>query len=255
MKAKIEMPQLTPDNAASHRSTSVRTQSRSAQVAGELGRRIVGRLYAPDSTLPAEATLLDEFGVSRSVLRDAIKSLESKGLLEARQRRGTCVTPRVAWNMLDAEVLGWVAQSGADPELLIRLTELRMIVEPGACALAAKHVDEETMQRIEAAYARMVANVDNQAGWVAADRDFHLALLLATKNEYLASIGTAISAALTVSLLKTNPAQHSNRASLPAHERIVLALRTRNGEAAARESMVQLDEAMHRLRSGAAGLP
>jgi DNA-binding FadR family transcriptional regulator len=85
------------DKADSLRSPSVRTQSRSAQVAGELGRRIVGRQYAPDSTLPAEAALLEEFGVSRSVLRDAIKSLESKGLLEARQRRGTCVTPRPVW--------------------------------------------------------------------------------------------------------------------------------------------------------------
>lgn len=249
------MPPLKPENLTSPHPTSVRTQSRSAQVAGELGRRIVGRLYAPDSNLPAEATLLEEFGVSRSVLRDAIKSLESKGMLEARQRRGTCVTSRPLWNMLDAEVLGWVAQSGADPEFLIRLTELRMIVEPGACALAAKNVDKDAMQRIEAAYTRMVANVDDQAGWVAADRDFHLALLMATKNEYLASIGTAISAALTVSLLKTNPAQHSNRASLPAHERIVLALRERNGVAAARESLAQLEEAMQRLRSGVAGLP
>lgn len=246
---------MKPENLTSPHPTSVRTQSRSAQVAGELGRRIVGRLYAPDSNLPAEAALLEEFGVSRSVLRDAIKSLESKGMLEARQRRGTCVTSRLLWNMLDAEVLGWVAQSGADPELLIRLTELRMIVEPGACALAAKHVDKDDMQRVEAAYARMVANVDDQAGWVAADRDFHLALLMATKNEYLASIGTAISAALTVSLLKTNPAKHSNRASLPAHERIVLALRKRNGTAAARESLAQLEEAMQRLRSGVAGLP
>lgn len=209
----------------------------------------MGRLYRPDAILPGEAALLEEFGVSRSVLRDAIKSLESKGMLEARQRRGTFVTSRPQWNMLDAEVLGWIAESGADPDFLIRLTELRMIVEPGACSLAARNVDDDGMQRVEASYARMVASVDDQAGWVAADRDFHLALLMATKNEYLGSIGTAISAALTVSLLKTNPAKHSNRASLPAHERIVVALRKRNSAAAARESLTQLEEAMLRLRS------
>lgn len=246
---------MTNLSAAKNHLNSVRTQSRSAQVAGQLGRRIVARQYPPDAILPTEADLLDEFGVSRSVLRDAIKSLESKGMLEARQRRGTFVTPRANWNMLDAEVLGWVAQSGADPDLLIRLTELRMIVEPGACALAARNVDEAGMQRIEAAWSRMVECVDDQAGWVAADRDFHLALLMATKNEYLASIGTAISAALTVSLLRTNPAEHSNHASLPAHERIVIAMRKRDGGEAARESLVQLEEAMHRLRSGVAGLP
>lgn len=227
----------------------MRTGSRSAQVAAELGRRIVGRVYVPASTLPPEATLLEEFGVSRTVLRDAIKSLESKGLLEARQRRGTCVTPRQSWNLLDAEVLGWIAQSGADPQLLIRLTELRMIVEPGACALAAKNGDKAGLQRIEAAWSRMVESVDDPSRFVEADRDFHVALLMAADNEYLAAICTAIAAALTVSLHRTNPTARSNRASLPAHERIVVALRKRDGEAAASESRRQLDEAMKRLRA------
>lgn len=228
--------------------SNVRTGSRSDQVTGELGRRIVGRIYDPGSTLPPEISLLEEFGVSRTVLRDAIKSLESKGLIEARQRRGTCVTPRNKWNMLDTDVLGWIAQSGADPQMLIRLTELRMIVEPGACALAAQNNDEASMQLIEAAWVRMVEWVDDPVRWVEADRDFHLALLAAANNEYLAAIGTAISIALTVSLHRTNTTGRSNRASLPAHERIVKALRERDGEAASRESRRQLEEAMQRLR-------
>lgn len=229
---------------------SVRTGSRSAQVAAELGRRIVGRLYLAESTLPPEAVLLDEFGVSRTVLRDAIKSLESKGLIEARQRRGTCITPRERWNMLDADVLGWVAQSGADPQLLIRLTELRLIVEPGACALAARNASEAALQRIEAACSRMSESVDDPNAFVDADREFHTALLMAADNEYLGSICTAIAAALTVSLYATNSTGQSNRASLPAHERIVRALRRRDGPAAAHESRVQLEEAMQRLRTG-----
>lgn len=229
--------------------SSVRTGSRSSQVTGELGRRIVGRVYPAESTLPLEAALLDEFGVSRTVLRDAIKSLESKGLLEARQRKGTCVTPRQRWNLLDADVLGWIAQSDADPELLIRLTEVRMIVEPGACALAVETGNKAGLQRVEAAWLRMVEGVDEPARFVEADRDFHIALLMAPGNEYLAAIGTAISAALRVSLHRTNPTARSNRASLPAHERIVSALRAGDGEAAARESRRQLDEAMQRLRA------
>jgi GntR family transcriptional regulator, galactonate operon transcriptional repressor len=230
--------------------SGVRAGSRSAQVAAELGRRIVGRTYAAGTTLPMEASLLEEFGVSRTVLRDAIKSLESKGLLEARQRRGTCVMPRNGWNMLDAEVLGWVAQSGADPQLLIRLTELRQIVEPGACALAAQSMTDAGMQRIEAAWSRMVVCVDDPVDWVEADRDFHVALLTASGNEYLAAICTAISTALTASLRRTNPTARSNRESLPAHERIIVALRKRDGVAAALESRRQLDEAMLRLRAG-----
>lgn len=239
---------LTASSAQTHPPVR-RAGSRSAQVAGELGRRIVGRVYLPDATLPAEAALLAEFGVSRSVLRDAVKSLESKGLLEARQRRGTCVMPRHHWNMLDAEVLGWIAESGADPLLLLRLTELRLIVEPGACALAAQKGGAAGLQRVEAAWARMQAAVDQPEAFVAADRDFHIALLTAADNEYLAAICTAITAALTVSLQRTNPTAASNRTALPGHERIVIALRAGDGAAAASASREQLEDAMRRLRA------
>ncbi|MEO7246756.1 MAG: FadR/GntR family transcriptional regulator, partial [Rubrivivax sp.] len=186
--------------SAQTRSAPARAGSLSAQVADELGRRIVARRYAPNATLPPEAALLQEFGVSRSVLRDAIKSVASKGLLEVRQRRGTTVTPRHRWNMLDGEVLGWIVQSGADPQLLISLTELRLIVEPGACVLAAARGDEQALQRVEAAWARMVKHADDRARFVEADRDFHVALLMAAGNEYLGAVCTAIAAALTVSL-------------------------------------------------------
>lgn len=235
--------------SAKTRVQTPRTGSRSAQLSAELGRRIVGQIYPPASILPPEAALLQEFGISRTVLRDAVKSLESKGLLQARQRVGTTVTPSAGWNMLDAEVLGWVAQSGADPEFLIRLTELRQIVEPGACALAAQKADETSLLRLEAAWARMVAAVDDPQAFAAADHDFHIALLLAADNPYLASICAAITAALTISLQHTNFTVARNRASLPEHERIVLALRQRDGQAAAEHSRALLDEAMRRLRA------
>lgn len=245
---------MTAPSSAETRSSPGRAGSRSAQLAAELGRRIVGRRYAPAATLPPEPVLLAEFGVSRTVLRDAIKSLESKGLLEARQRRGTCVLPRQRWNLLDAEVLGWVAQTGADPQLLLRLTELRLIIEPGACALAARNGPPAGLPPIEAAWARMLAAVDDPDRFVEADRDFHIALLTAAGNEYLAALCTAISAALTASLQRTNPNAGSNRASLAAHERIVLALRQGDGLAAADASRQQLAEALQRLQAGIAKL-
>ena len=234
--------------SAKTRAQTPRPGSRSAQLAAELGRRIVGQVYPPASVLPPEASLLQEFGISRTVVRDAIKSLESKGLLQARQRVGTAVTPSAEWNMLDAEVLAWVAQSGADPDFLVRLTELRQIVEPGACALAAQKADAAAMQRLESAWARMAAAADDPVAFVAADRDFHIALLLAADNPYLASICSAIAAALTISLQHTNSTVARNRASLVTHERIVVSLRQRDGQAAAEHSRAQLDEAMQRLR-------
>lgn len=226
-----------------------RTGSKHAQVTTDLGRRIVLGLYAVDSTLPPEAALLTEFGVSRPVLREAIKTLESKGLLESRQQRGVSVMPRDRWNFLDLDVLNWIVQSRADPQMLVRLTEVRMIVEPGACALAAKSGTEFGLARIEEAWERMQANADDAQLYIEADHDFHMAILMASGNEYLASIGTVISVALLGSVERTNPTAANNRASLPLHFPILKALRSHNGKLAARESLRQLEAAMRLLRA------
>jgi len=206
-------------------------------------------LYPVESTLPPEADLLAEFGVSRPVLREAIKTLESKGMLESRQQRGISVMPRDRWNFLDMDVLNWIVHSRADPQMLMRLTEVRMIVEPGACALAAKFGTEFGLSRIEEAWQRMEACADDAQLYVEADRDFHIAILMASGNEYLAAVGTVISVALQASVERTNPAAVNNRDSLPAHFRILKALRRRNGTLAARESVRQLEEALERLKA------
>lgn len=223
--------------------------SRHSYLATEIGRRIVSGVYPSGTLLPPEAQLLAEFDVSRPVLREAIKLLESKGMLEARQRRGTVITSRPHWNLLDPDVLGWIAESGADPEMLFRLTEVRMIVEPGACLLAARNDDKNALRGIEEAWERMVTHVDHPQLYVEADRDFHLALLAASGNEYLAAVGTAISAALKVSLQRTNPTIESNRASLDVHERILAALRQHDGARAASASRQQLETAVEWLRN------
>jgi DNA-binding FadR family transcriptional regulator len=222
--------------------------SRHSYLATEIGRRIVSGVYASGTLMPPEAQLLAEFDVSRPVLREAIKLLESKGMLEARQRRGTVITSRPHWNLLDPDVLGWIAESGADPGMLFRLTEVRMIVEPGACLLAAQNKDKNALRGIEEAWHRMVTHVDHPQLYVEADRDFHLALLAASGNEYLAAVRTAISAALKVSLQRTNPTVESNRASLDVHERILAALRQRDGARAASASRQQLETAVEWLR-------
>ena len=224
--------------------------SKHDQVVSDLGRRIVLGTYPAESVLPSEAELLSEFGVSRPVFREAIKSLESKGMLESRQQRGISVRPRDRWNFLDLDVLTWIVQSRADPQMMLRLTEVRMIVEPGACALAAELGTEFGLARIEEAWRRMEACVDDPKAYVEADRDFHIAILMASGNEYLAAVGTVISVALQASVERTNPSSANNRNSLPAHFRILDALRRRNGERAARESRRQLQEAMTLLKTG-----
>jgi len=225
-----------------------RTNSKNAQVASDLGQRIILGRYPVETTLPREADLLAEFGVSRPVLREAIKTLESKGMVESRQQRGITVLPRDRWNFLDIDILGWIMQTRADPEMLIRLTEVRMIVEPGACMLAATSATESGFKRIEDAWQRMNLYANDEQQFIEADRDFHIAILVASGNEYLAAFGSVISAALMCSLEHTN-ATENNQSSLPWHYGIFDALRKKNGVLAARASRKQLKVALALLRA------
>ncbi|KPC92412.1 GntR family transcriptional regulator, partial [Streptomyces sp. NRRL F-6602] len=124
------------------------------QIVEKVGTRIVqGRLRVGE-TLDM-TSLINELGISQTVLREAVKVLTAKGLVDARQKRGTFVRPREDWNLLDADVIRW--QFDADtPELVLRdLAELRLIVEPAAARLAAERRTEEDLTALETTLARM----------------------------------------------------------------------------------------------------
>ena len=78
----------------------------------QIGRRILGGELAPGAMLPREAELVQELGISRTAVREAIKVLAAKGLVESRQKLGMRVRPERAWNLLDPDVLAWQAASG-----------------------------------------------------------------------------------------------------------------------------------------------
>ena len=102
------------------------------QVVYDLGCRILAGEVKPGDPLPQEWTLCDQMGVSRTVVREAIKSLAAKGLVESRAKRGTIVRPARVWNYLDPEVLDWQARADVDGRHLFHLTELRQTIEPPA---------------------------------------------------------------------------------------------------------------------------
>src|SRR5690242_14569228 len=101
------------------------------RVVDELGRRVVGGVWEPGQPLPVEDLLAAEIGVSRGVLREAVKALVAKGMLRVRPRTGTRVLPPGHWNHLDRDVLRW-KQAGDATALLRDTSELRRIVEPEA---------------------------------------------------------------------------------------------------------------------------
>src|SRR5688572_24032485 len=114
-----------------------RSRSHTSRVVNDLGLGIVTGQLSEGSLLPGDQELLTKYRVSRTVLREALKTLGAKGLVQARARVGTRVQPRAAWNLFDPDVLVWHAEAGFRPEFLRHLAEIRMALEPEAAALAA----------------------------------------------------------------------------------------------------------------------
>ena len=110
-----------------------------ARVTHDLGLGIVTGAYPPDQPLPNEAAIMDRCRVSRTVLREALKTLEAKGLVEARARVGTRVLPRPRWNLTDRQVLGWIFAGGPDDAFLRHLFAVRRTLELQAAILAVRH--------------------------------------------------------------------------------------------------------------------
>src|SRR6266704_3653515 len=121
------------------------------RVVHAIGRKILGGQLRPGAFLPAEP----ELGASRTVVREAIKVLTAKGLVESRPKIGTWVRPREAWHLLDADVLAWQQEGTSRPSLLRALTEVRRIVEPAAAELAATRADSRDLAALGQALEEM----------------------------------------------------------------------------------------------------
>lgn len=192
------------------------------QMVEELGGRIVRGHYQPGAPLYADV-LEREFEVSKTVVREALRVLAAKGLVETRQKRGTVVRPRREWGLLDSDVLRW--QGGDQPNFtfLENLAEVRAIVEPAGARLAAQRRTEDDLALLDAALDAMAsADADTMA---AADVRFHRAVLEAAHNELLSQMEVVLAAGLQ---LRDEFVHHSHDASdsIPAHRALVDAIRS-----------------------------
>ncbi|WP_133647476.1 FadR/GntR family transcriptional regulator [Paraburkholderia flava] len=203
------------------------------RVAHDLATAILRGDYAPESILPREAELMDAFGVSRTVLREALRTLTSKGLIESRPRVGTRVRPRAAWNLLDADLLEWYSKVAPPVAFALKLQEMREMIEPYAAALAAASHADATFASLDAAHSAMVAarNVDE---WVRADLRFHLSVLAACSNELLVPLGTLIERTLEAQLRLNAKRADVFNASLAEHSAVFEAIRDRDADGARR---------------------
>ncbi len=169
------------------------------RIVDELGRRVVGGRWSAGSPLPNEDDLAAGLGVSRTVVREAIKVLQAKGLVEVRPKTGTRVRPRRAWHLLDADVVGWLyADLARGDELgdLRELHEVRLTIEAAAARLAAGRRTDEQLAEIEANERRVEAAWAEPAARREADLDFHSAVVGAADNSLLAHVDALIRVAL-----------------------------------------------------------
>jgi len=214
------------------------------RVVEQLGLRIVSGEFPDGSRLPTESELAARLGVSRGGVREAVKALAAKGLVEPRPRLGTRVLPRHRWNLMDREVIDWHGETG-DPEFLKDLLELRLMVEPGASQLAAARSSDEQIAVLETAYAAMASHAsrlpEERLAFVKADLAFHLTLLRASDNQLLEQLGRLLETSLHHGLEASSRVPGGVAATLPLHRAVLVAV-SEHRPAAARRAMKQLIE-------------
>jgi len=211
------------------------------QVVDEIGAAIIRGELLPGTTLPTEPEWSARLGVSRTALREASKVLGAKGLLESRPKTGTRVRPRDTWNFLDPDVLNWRLEARRPHDYARDLFELRRVIEPAACLMAAGHATKAQLAALEAAYRGMEAAGDDGELWVAPDLLFHQTILRMTGNELIGALAALIGSALALSFRLSNDNPAGQAHSLPLHYEVLAQIRARNGEKA-RQAMIDLLE-------------
>jgi DNA-binding FadR family transcriptional regulator len=162
----------------------------------DLGLAILRGEFQPGQSLPPEVRLCEMLGVSRTAMREAIRGLVAKGIVESRPKIGTRVRAREHWNHLDPDVLRWQLEVTDTDAYLRKMFQLRHATEPAAAAIAASAADDSDRGRLKEAFQKMVAAGSDNDLWVEADLAFHKEIYLSTHNEFFWPIGQLFSFAL-----------------------------------------------------------
>lgn len=210
-------------------------------IAHKLGVAILSGEYASGDILSGEVAFSEALDVSRSAYREAIQVLSAKGLVESRPKAGTRVLPRERWNLLDPDVLAWAFTGEPDLELIRGLFELRAIIEPAAARLAAERRSRADLSKMKDALGLMRRHTLANDQGRAADRDFHRAILQATRNDALVTLSASIGAAVSWTTQFKQRARALPRNPIPDHVRVYDAIAAGDGKAAS-DAMAALVE-------------
>lgn len=164
------------------------------QVAREIARSIISGELEQGSLIPGEMALCEQFNVSRTALREAVKLLTSKGLLESRQKIGTRVVEKANWNFLDPQLIEWMEGLGDLEDLYSQFLGLRKAIEPEACALAALNATAQQRIDLSETFQRMceVADSFDHDEWAKVDTQFHQIIFVSTSNDFYLPFGNVL---------------------------------------------------------------
>jgi DNA-binding FadR family transcriptional regulator len=211
------------------------------QIAGDLGRRIVRGEFQPDSFLPIESELAQVYAAGRNAVREAVRTLVSKGMVRPGRRAGTMVLPKERWNLLDPDVMVWSLTSAATrKELVDQLTVLRTIIEPEVAAIAATSATTTEVLRIFEAFEAMEERAHDEAEAIAADIHFHNMVFSATHNILLMNFARAIFLLMRANFETSIKADNAFIRNLDDHRKIAEAIHARDSDAARHATRVLL---------------
>jgi DNA-binding FadR family transcriptional regulator len=201
----------------------------------ELGHRIIGGALGDGDVLPTEPALCEEFGFSRTVVREGLKLLEGRGLVRVEQGRGTTVQPRSSWDLLDPDVLRIALEYDPDMSLLDNLMVVRRVLEREMAAAAAGHLTDGELAELEGLIAEMKGAYDDYERFRSIDNAFHAVIMRASGNEIGLTIVRVIHryGGVTPPLAATPASKAALRRTIAEHRAILDALASGDSELAA----------------------
>lgn len=226
------------------------------RVINAIGRQIVGGRFAPGDVLPTEAELTAEHRVSRTPVREAMRVLAAKGMVEFRRKLGTRVRPREEWNVFDPDILRWHQEQGLGDGLLIDLVETRQLLEPAAARLASGRATLDDLGRIERACLAMAERDRGLEGYASADVEFHLAVYAASHNLLLRQFGTVVADLLHLTFNLQQVVDSDDQVlaeDADRHLAVFEAINRGNGEAASDAMLKLVLDGKRALRRALAG--
>lgn len=224
-------------------------------VAAELVARIVSGRHPEGTPLPPEPALCETFSVSRTVVREAVKMLQEKGLVQVRQGAGTTVTPRTMWNLLDELVLAATIAEEDGLDVLDDLVVTRRLLESDMAHVAAQLATDEVSARLRALVDRMDELVDDHVTYAEHDRAFHDVVMRTSGNR----IARAVVRALESQVVNTvrymgHPHREQCIASNRGHRQIYERIAAHDPAGAAEAMFTHITQAWE-VRRGGPGEP